>query len=357
MATHTYPPVSYPLPPPTTNALSREDRAQLVRSSKKLGRVLGDTPRFLDSDAADASDPYLRSDVIGGVRPSTPSGVSLRTMDSRTSTLSQNQQATSHDSTRGRRKHKHLPPMLKLAFTNTDSSQPKTAMAIAADSPLPMPSTGPSGSNLPLRSAPARKTSHSARYSPIASTFNNPNSASERRSKLERLRRKLGDEVPAEAVFPSTPTTATPRPHRKSHTRSHTMTQGALAMHGDSSESIVFSISSSNSGGDSRDQQHTVVLKTSTRTNKYHHSSQNAPPVPTLPPNSYPHKAYRPSANRSAPVDDDEMGLVKPRVKASAGSKLGSQDYVAHRRAKKEGRGGMESIEMVGFMGGGMGGF
>ncbi|KAH7929161.1 hypothetical protein BV22DRAFT_145676 [Leucogyrophana mollusca] len=347
MASYTYPPAAPgALPPPTTNSLSREDRAHFVRSSKKLGRVLGDTPHFVDGEANDDSNLYPPADMIA--RPTTSSGTSLRTMDSRTSTGQQN---SPQDDIWAKRKPKHLPPLLKLAFTSTDSSQPMTAVAVAADSPLPISGSSNNNNYAPLRSAPARKTSHShsSRYSPTASSFHSPNS--ERRSKLERLRRKLGEEVPMEAVFPSTPTTATPKP-RKTHARSRTMTaNGPLAMHSDSSESIVFSISSSNSG-DCREQQHTVVLKTSTRTNKY----QNAPPVPPLPPNSYPHISSRAGPSR-ANLEEDEAGLMKPRLKPAVGSKIGSKDYVAHRRAKREGRGGMETIEMVGFMGGGMGGF
>ena len=41
--------ILYPLPPPTTNCLTSVQRAQLIRSTKKLGRILGTTPHLIDT--------------------------------------------------------------------------------------------------------------------------------------------------------------------------------------------------------------------------------------------------------------------------------------------------------------------
>jgi hypothetical protein len=49
MAAHTYPPPEpHTIPPPTNNNLSLKERSALMRSTKKLGRMLGDIPRFVD---------------------------------------------------------------------------------------------------------------------------------------------------------------------------------------------------------------------------------------------------------------------------------------------------------------------
>ncbi|GAV98683.1 hypothetical protein LENED_000076 [Lentinula edodes] len=40
--------IVFPSPPPTTNALTSQQRTQLLRSTKKLGRVLGITPQLID---------------------------------------------------------------------------------------------------------------------------------------------------------------------------------------------------------------------------------------------------------------------------------------------------------------------
>jgi hypothetical protein len=49
MASYTYPPPEpRTIPPPTNNTLSSKERSALVRSTKKIGRMLGDIPRFID---------------------------------------------------------------------------------------------------------------------------------------------------------------------------------------------------------------------------------------------------------------------------------------------------------------------
>lgn len=43
-----YPVITFPPPPPTSNNMTAERRAQLMRSSTKLGKVLGSTPHVVD---------------------------------------------------------------------------------------------------------------------------------------------------------------------------------------------------------------------------------------------------------------------------------------------------------------------
>lgn len=40
--------VTYPPPPPTYNVLSSQERSQFVRSTKKIGKVLGSAPHLFD---------------------------------------------------------------------------------------------------------------------------------------------------------------------------------------------------------------------------------------------------------------------------------------------------------------------
>ncbi|KAF7369250.1 hypothetical protein MVEN_00252700 [Mycena venus] len=46
MAYHTR--IAYPSPPPTTNSLTSHQRSQLLRTTQKLGRILGTTPALIE---------------------------------------------------------------------------------------------------------------------------------------------------------------------------------------------------------------------------------------------------------------------------------------------------------------------
>ena len=47
-----HPPIAFPPPPPTSNTLSSHQRSALVRSSRKLYKVLGDVPHVSDDGAS-----------------------------------------------------------------------------------------------------------------------------------------------------------------------------------------------------------------------------------------------------------------------------------------------------------------
>ncbi|KAG2356321.1 hypothetical protein BDR07DRAFT_1423682 [Suillus spraguei] len=109
---------------------------------------------------------------------------------------------------------------------------------------------------------------------------------------MERLRGRLGDEVPMEAVFPSTSAPKTAVPHT-------TMPERSRSVHPSHDDTVTFSI-----------DHHTVPKR---------------------------------------PLVSDETSLLGVRVKAAAGSKIGGADFKAARHPKREGFG---EVEMVGFMGG-----
>ncbi|OAX38622.1 hypothetical protein K503DRAFT_800302 [Rhizopogon vinicolor AM-OR11-026] len=293
---HTYPPPEpHTIPPPTNNTLSSRERSALVRSTKKLGRMLGDIPRFID----DIEDQFV---MVTPPRPPTPA-------------------VTCKEDTWRSRKPTHLAPLMKLSG------------GIAVDSNSPP---------LPPRTAPAWRASIMSTSSSLLDHPPTPSTeASHRRSKMERLRRKLGEEVPVEAVFPTTPAPRTAVPHtaKSDRSRHHSRSRSVHPSHDDT---VSFSI-----------DRHTVVLKTTTRANhphsprsprRSHHphkSSHRPPPLPMtgLPPLS---------KSKHARVSD-EAGLLGGRTKTAAGSKIGGADFKAARRAKREGFG---EVEMVGFMGG-----
>ncbi|KAF8839038.1 hypothetical protein BDN67DRAFT_1012629 [Paxillus ammoniavirescens] len=336
------PVIAFPPPPPTSNTLSSRERSVLVRSSKKLGRILGDVPRFVDEDP----------NTIFSSRSSTSSGLSeLMRTTTNTSTASLVHKADAESSWH-KRKPTHLPPLLKLSG------------AVAVDSPSP---TWSPASHRATRRGSILSTAPSIvsnAPSTVSGSSNSdvPSASSQRRTKIERLRRKLGDEVPFDAVFPSssrsprsphTPRTAvpkTPRGRPSTHARSHARSRSTHTR-ADDARSIAFSISSD-------EGVQTVTLSASTHVRSPHpHKSKHTyqtgalPPVPPLPAHM--------SSSRRAQGDGDDAGLIRPRQKVTAGSKIGGSDFKAARRAKREGRSQTgqadvgELIEMVGFMGGG----
>lgn len=299
MASHTYPPPEpRTIAPPTHNTLSSKERSALVRSTKKIGRMLGDIPRFVD----DIEDQFV---MVTPPRPPTPVGPSKEDIWKS-------------------RKPTHLPPLMKLSG------------GIAMDSNSPP---------MPPRTAPARRTSivsTSSSKSSIQEQLLTPSKeVAHRRSKMERLRRRLGEEVPVEAVFPSAPASPrTPVPHTAMPERSHNHNR-SRSVHPSHDDTVTFSI-----------DHHTVVLKTTTRANqphsphphRSHHPHKSAHRPPPLPMTGLP-----PLLKPKHPRISDEAGLLGVRAKTAAGSKIGGAEFKAARRAKREGFG---EVEMVGFMGG-----
>ncbi|KAF5367278.1 hypothetical protein D9615_010463 [Tricholomella constricta] len=137
--------VLFPAPPPTTNALSPGQRTRLLRSSKKLGRILGTTPHFVDAVPDDDKSFCSSSSASSSSRASIDSAP-----------------APAHHPRLTRK-----PPMLRLAL-----------------GPCPSP---------PSSDSP----------SPTDISFTIPTPANARRRKMDRLRRTLGDDVPLRLVFPS----------------------------------------------------------------------------------------------------------------------------------------------------------
>ncbi|KAK0199701.1 hypothetical protein DFS33DRAFT_184474 [Desarmillaria ectypa] len=176
--------IVFPPPPPTTNCLSSLERSRLLRKTKKLERVLGSAPHFID-DPLVLDLPFSTDSESISSRPSTSS---LCSMDSSRSLY----RVTSIDRPRSRSMPSRRlsveepwpsskPPLMKL------SKSPGALPSIPA-SPLVVHSFSPSAMTPP--------------DSPTAPEFIIPTNNSLRRQKMDRLRRKLGDGVPVDLVFP-----------------------------------------------------------------------------------------------------------------------------------------------------------
>ncbi|KAK0488031.1 hypothetical protein EDD18DRAFT_1110647 [Armillaria luteobubalina] len=177
--------IVFPPPPPTTNCLSSLERSRLLRKTKKLERVLGSAPHFIDDPSVILDLPFVGdSESI----PSRPSTSSRSSVDSSRSLY----RVTSIDRPRSRSMPSRRlsveepwpsskPPLMKL------SKSPGALPSIPA-SPLAADSFSPSVMTPP--------------DSPMAPEFTIPSHNSLRRQKMDRLRRKLGDGVPVDLVFP-----------------------------------------------------------------------------------------------------------------------------------------------------------
>ncbi|EIW75497.1 hypothetical protein CONPUDRAFT_139987 [Coniophora puteana RWD-64-598 SS2] len=426
---HTYPPlpapVTFPPQPPHSNVLSPEERARLLRSNKKLARLLGSTPHFMDQDSVespwpttDATTPFGNGTPLS--RPSTSSGAplmrvptksSLSRITSRPSSRPSTAQGTyasespsREDAWRARKatlKPSSIsrnggggaPPVLKLAYSAAEGL-PLTAVAADAPRPaLPSPSSFAipdmnsryrggrgEGEGQELDLQPIRRSRSTARpgsagsaheRTPSSPGFEIPTEASVRRTKLDKLRRTLGEELPAKAVFPSNSSSKSssaaaaastieytrkpthksskslshPHPSSQSQSQSQPRATKHTARPSDPSVSVIAL------PGAHGEQTHTVVLKAST-TSRAHTSASAS--------SSHHRQPKRPSGLGIAdprdllslagvePADSDSAGLLGARKKTSASATLGGDAFVKSRRAKA---GGRPEIEFVGFMG------
>ncbi|KAM6494599.1 hypothetical protein JOM56_009222 [Amanita muscaria] len=193
----------FPSPPPTSNTLTPTERACLRRSTTKLGRVLGVTPRVLDVDDCDFDATYSQRTLATS---HTGSSVSL-----------------SHQSpTRGKRsKGQHAPSTLNPRDFHTDECYRSKGALLVENGESKLLKSAPIR-RLPFIRSVARplcpqhvsKLNHSSSdsYSSSesadsdddgASTFDTPDNVnSVRRKKMERLCRILGEEISVSIVFP-----------------------------------------------------------------------------------------------------------------------------------------------------------
>ncbi|KAI0002443.1 hypothetical protein BJV74DRAFT_815843 [Russula compacta] len=198
-------------PPPTTNKLDAAQRARVIRSSRKLGAVLGTTPFLLES---------CGSTVAATLHPASryhdahllplPSHVKLH---HRECSVSEETRASSESL-----------PLFALSRSSSSSKESLLSMSEPSTEELPVPlviaarSKSPGGTSRPIILLnPAPMSSSDSRVqntslSPLAPYADEPSTPTSpvelsrteiRRRKMARVVRTLGENVPPELVFHS----------------------------------------------------------------------------------------------------------------------------------------------------------
>ena len=186
--------------PPTVNDLPPEQRARLLRSTRKLGNVLGATPHVIDHHDSLLAGPSKRRDNTLFSHSSSSSVTSLAAV---TTTHISDEHPTESTTTGGhkRRNSKELPRLLVLRLqsivppasepvikTLTPSSSSSLNASIPA--PLSLPPRPLSMSMIPPSPAPTQDS------------FNLEGPDNMRRRRMAKLTRTLGENIPTELVFP-----------------------------------------------------------------------------------------------------------------------------------------------------------
>ena len=195
---------SYVVPPVTCNTLDNYQRARLIRSTRKLGAVLGTTPRLAEADECPFEGGYAYAHDTGKwhTKASRRHG-SIFTLFPETA-------SSSKDSVYSTSSNSSL-----VSLTSTESH--------ATMDVVPTPKTFPKGRRsadvprplvLRINAVPVAPTDTRVPLSPIRSaapmspTFSDtqttPTVAEVRRKRMAKLKRTLGENVPPEMVFPET---------------------------------------------------------------------------------------------------------------------------------------------------------
>ncbi|KAI0349216.1 hypothetical protein OH77DRAFT_1432258 [Trametes cingulata] len=234
---------TYSPPPPTTNTLDARQCARLIRSTRKLGAVLGTTPKLAEHDSPSAS-PHVSPSLlpIGAKHPHTrapsprktsayaerrqgsvlelpPYTVCDSASSASSSVTSLSLSRTSLESvtpvestvslpaTKSFSRHALLPTPLVLPLNAVPlpPSDPRLLLSVTPDSSGTLTFTQSSSSLSSARSPAMLPTT--------PTTPSTPTVTETRRKRLAKLKRTLGEKVPAELVMPfhSTPSSSRAR--------------------------------------------------------------------------------------------------------------------------------------------------
>ncbi|CAL1710843.1 unnamed protein product [Somion occarium] len=218
--------ITFPRPPPTCNTLTSQERSKLLRSTAKLGQLLGSTPHVLDeildlpidkplpllplsakhkklrrhaNTGGNENDDWQRVRVNGSDSVSSSLSRSSTSSHSSTSTTSSTSRSSVDSEEVWRVRYPECrPPLLRLGFGDPNKpSSRKAALKPSLDTiPGSPPFTTTTYSYHVDRAYPDPEPS-----SPPS--FNILSDASIKREKMRRLTKKLGDGVPVHLVFPS----------------------------------------------------------------------------------------------------------------------------------------------------------
>lgn len=230
----------FPAPPPTVNSLDPEERSRLLRSTRKLGAVLGATPIVVEMESGTHASPkatrrdgrifHSRSSSISSIDSTEPDYVMVKSTPRSSPYQAQSLSPLKTDSPRPR-------PSIENKPTSKKRKGPNGALppiALVFDIPGSQTRSGSAASQpLLLRARPVpagavdsriKSSSNHGRVSkpvsPIASSFNmdatSPTSPTmptpahllndrEKRRKMAKLTRTLGENIPPELVFQEPP--------------------------------------------------------------------------------------------------------------------------------------------------------
>ncbi|PPQ73994.1 hypothetical protein CVT24_012483 [Panaeolus cyanescens] len=234
--------VVFPTPPPTTNALTPQQRIQLVRKTRKIEQIFGTTPYLLDTPAETLGAFHVHFPGQTSARPSKASMAKSRSLSVDSSSDSSSGSPVSIARTLSLSRASTIGPRPKSAGSSERSSRPSTPSSIefqeswpvnqgkspvlrlAVQSPLdtipasPDPTTTTfnmepiaQALELPQDSSPKPSTTPPTTFfdqvaedysSDRATSFLIPSRTSLRKQKLDRLRKKLGCEVPLKLMLP-----------------------------------------------------------------------------------------------------------------------------------------------------------
>ncbi|KAF9007047.1 hypothetical protein BDQ17DRAFT_1423127 [Cyathus striatus] len=232
--------VVFPPPPPTVHALSPEQRSQLLRKTKKLGQLLGSSPHLLDEGIPNVLGPvqielpnkdsrFPRSSVDSFSSSSSGSDDLCFEILTPLSTDSHSNHLPRSSTSLSRYSQSTLPgsfdkcsgptqPLLRLAIPPSLETIPASPTPYSQYSPYSSLQSSPSTSRSHSRasSVDSFESSHQPytispksmphqRESLDDPSFIVPSANSVRLKKMDRLRKKLGDGVPVDLVFPEKP--------------------------------------------------------------------------------------------------------------------------------------------------------
>ncbi|TFK50307.1 hypothetical protein OE88DRAFT_235563 [Heliocybe sulcata] len=201
---------TYPRPPPTSNNLTHHQRMHLLKSTTKLARVLGAPPKVVDVDIdIDSYEVYLHrdDDPIHVSLPakhhrshsvsSSSTHSSLPSPSSSSTKLAKAKRPTTHKPAYASG-HRHPDDVLAAKLSSLSLEPTSFSPPIPSRPEIHLPTRPYSSSHRPSTgsSMPA-KPQHGER------DFLIETEQTQRRKKMDRVRRKLGEGVPVGMVFPS----------------------------------------------------------------------------------------------------------------------------------------------------------
>ncbi|KAK2467674.1 hypothetical protein APHAL10511_000529 [Amanita phalloides] len=196
---------SVPPLPPTSNTLTRVERAHRRRSANKVGQVLGIRPQVMDLGSATMADRYwsMTTAMISShvSLPALPYSTSVECEDKRYSStdaifLSGEESKRTTKSTK-----LHPPPLLHVGRSNHFHPLSKFKTHYFDHAPAGLGFGEADDNSLPELCA-SSSSEEGDIPDPPSPTLSVPSTIAMRRRKMERLQRILGEDVPLTMVFP-----------------------------------------------------------------------------------------------------------------------------------------------------------